>query len=230
MKNTYHNKNLSLTVLALAIALSTSLSAAYTAGESRYAIQLSSSEETLPRLAVSAKGGMQTEIVLDSSVEVNGDYKFDKLTSLPKTNPAENEINKYVAERILKGEEGYVVATKKSLDSKIHYIFTPGENFSGQIHLAYSNTTGDKGSPNFVWGVCTITVQSLADRVLQLESAVKEEELARKSGISQLNLNQTKLATALSILNCRIGALTNQINELNANPCSWGEWFKSLWR
>ena len=60
-------------------------------------------------------------------------------------------------------------------------------------------------------------IKSNNDEVLDLiEKAVSKEERACKSGICQLN--------------CRIEALTNEINALNATPCSWGGWIKSLWR
>ena len=82
----------------------------------------------------------------------------------------------------------------------------------------------------------TETVQRLADRVqkletesmrkeimLLIENAVNKEERARMREMHQLELKQIQLATVLSILNSRI-------DELNATPCSWGGWFKSLWR
>ena len=231
MNNTYYNKNISLTVLSLAIALSTSLSAAQHSERSRIGTQLSSSDETLPHRTMSVIKGVQTMIFSDvSRVDNKKDYEFYKLTSTwSNTKPKENEIIKYNAEQIHKGEEGYVETVAN--DELRRYMYTPGENFSDPIQLAYSlDSLNDDGSNKFAWGVCTITVLSLATLVQRLESAIKEEEQARESGIRQLNLNQTKLATALSILNCRMGALTNQINELNANPCGWGEWFKSLWR
>ncbi len=221
MRNTYCNRNISLTVLALAIALSTSLSAAQVSAPPRYVTQLNSFDETLPRITVPAIGGVQTEIFLDKGQELASSYSFDKnsyqfnkLTSTLRT-LKENETFTYDATQILKGEEGYVDIVKN--DGLTRYMYTPEELFVGQIQLAYRNS---KGKNSNLWGVCTIDVKpGLAKRILQLEKAVREE----KCEVRQLNVNQTQLATVLSILNSRI-------DELNATPCSWGGWFKSLWR
>ncbi|MEI6628448.1 MAG: hypothetical protein WCN27_03485 [Alphaproteobacteria bacterium] len=217
MRNTYYNRNISLTVLTFAIALSTSLSAAQVLAPVRYSIQLDSFDEKLPPITVPAIGGVQTEIFLDKGRELASTYNFDKNSyQFYKLTPTlrtlkENETFNYDATQILKGEEGYIDIVKNG--DLTSYMYTPEELFVGQIQLVYRNNSN-------LWGVCTIDVKpGLAKRVQQLEKAVREE----KCEVRQLNVNQTQLATVLSILN-------NWIDELNAKPVGLGEWFKWLWR
>ncbi|MEI6628447.1 MAG: hypothetical protein WCN27_03480 [Alphaproteobacteria bacterium] len=234
MGNTYRNRNISLTVLALAIALSTSLSAA----SDKYEEFALLGDATLEhKTFITPANTLKNFRLLDAK---GNDYAMGSHTiGIKKGDGVAYTTNTSQVGTILKlaTNTGYTYTppstiTTESTFDLVYYWDNLGNRYWGNLTLMVYPKSGV--SPNPIND--NTEVQRLADRVqkletesmrkeimLLIENAVNKEERARMREMHQLELKQIQLATVLSILNSRI-------DELNATPCSWGGWFKSLWR